>query len=306
MKKILVCGSIAYDYLMKFEGKFEDCFVDGNYNLALICRGREAKFGGCGGNICYTLGLLGAKSVLIGSAGKDFAEYKKRLKQLGADCSFVEIDKKNLSSSAFIISDEKQNQVSIFDEGTPDFWKFKEMMTRVPWKEISWGAVSPDSKERMLETMRNLIKHKVPFMFDPGQQFGRYNAKELRFGLEQAAVNIVNKHEADLIIKKLEISMDELVNISPNFIITDGEKGCKIYANGLCVGKLNAVKVKKVVDPTGCGDAFRAGMAFGLNSGMNIVEAAKIATLCASFVVEQKGTQDHVFSLKDLKRRKLA
>lgn len=303
MKKILISGSIAYDYLMRYEGDFEECFVHGSTNLALICRGRVTAFGGCGGNIAYTIGLLGGKAAVLGSAGKDFDGYKKRLENLGVDCDFVEIDQNNLTASAFIITDDKQDQVSIFDEGKPEFWKFEEMMNQVKWKNGAWGVVSPDSKERMLEVLKNFVKEKIPFIFDPGRQLGRYNESEIKYGLENATINVLNKHESELVMKRLGIDLKTLVNYSPNFILTDAENGCMIYENGVMIKHVPAVKAAKIVDPTGCGDAFIAGTVWGIVEGKNIVDAVKVGVLCATYVIEHKGTQEHIFGSKDFAER---
>ncbi|MBI5754306.1 carbohydrate kinase family protein [Candidatus Peregrinibacteria bacterium] len=296
MKKIVVTGSLAYDHLMTFDGKFSQSLIVeklDDLSVSFLADSHVQDFGGCAGNIAYNLKLLGCEPLILGVAGADFQRYAKWLKSLGISTDHVFIDQQKNTASAYVLSDKKQNQISIFSPSAMENYKNGLELKGVNLADIACAIIAPEPPKRMLGFGRYFRKNAVPYIFDPGQAIPAMSKEEILELLKGAVGMILNEYELAMIKKKAGL------NIKNGFLIkTTGEKGCEIFEKGKVV-KVPAVSGVKVVDVTGCGDAFRAGFIAGYVEGKSLIEACKMANRCAAFALEQRGTQNHKFTRKN-------
>lgn len=316
-KKILVVGSIAYDHLMNCQGFFKDLLIEGDANMAITAENRTVSFGGCGGNIAYSLRLFKQNAVLMSSVGKDFEEYKKNLVRLGVNVSGIYESLKYLTASAFIVTDPSQNQVILFDAGAmnefPKTQNLKNLGELV--NEIGVAIIAPDNPQRMIQIAEECYKNDIPYLFDPAQQITHIEPASLKKAVKHAFIVVVNQHENELLRAQMGMNREDFLKMVPIFIQTKGAEGCTISVQKNLLAErfpsfhhltdaeksftVTAVKPKKNIDPTGCGDAFRAGLVAGLIHGFSLQKACQTAALSATYNLEQKGTQQHAFSLEE-------
>lgn len=297
----LVAGSLAYDKVMDYPGLFSAAILPGrshDLNLNLVLEGIDSSFGGTAGNIAYNLALLQERSFIAGAGGHDFSPYLKHLESLDLDLRALSLDKKGLTSAAFVITDKSDNQISAFYPGSQKLAKLSALKKT----EVSLAIISPDNKERMLAAYTWLKKNKIPYIFDPGQQSLSFSKNELRLLIDNSLAIIGNDYETELI--KDRLGLREVHHIHPQGVLisTQGKHGSILFFAGKRT-KVKAVRLKKSLDPTGAGDAYRAGLIKGLTKGYNWQEAMSLASTVASFAVEKVGTQEHKFSIKQLKQR---
>jgi len=301
-KKILVSGSIAYDYIMNFHGKFQDHILPEKtheLNVSFSINRLKESFGGTAGNITYSLSLLKEKPMLLGVVGFDFLKYKKWLLKNNIDYSLVKEFKNDHSSSAYIITDKKDNQITGFYPG-PLSIDYCNIIKKI--KNISLAIISPDHKPRMIKYGQLYRKLNIPYIFDPGQQVISFSEKELKILIKGSILTIGNDYEAEIMRKTLKTTKGVLISLSQSFIITKGSRGSILYNQGKVI-KQSAVLVKNAIDPTGAGDAYRAGIIKGLVSNWKWPKTLKIASLISSYAVESYGTQKHSFSNKDFRTK---
>lgn len=301
-KNILVVGSLAYDHVMQYDGHFKDVIMPNNYNIALTTSDREVYMGGCGGNICHNLKLLGENAILVTAVGSDFADYRSWLEQSKIDISSIFECPNTLTASAFIVTDKDQNQMTFFDPGAMHKCEMSESIDDLDKKNISWAIISPDKPSRMLNIALECKEAGIPYIFDPGQQIGVFEGGDLLKAIKGARVLVLNQYEQKMLTSKLEISGVKLSGMVPFYIETHGAKGCSIITRDGTY-EVDAVKPKQLADPTGCGDAFRAGLLSGLNKGKSIEQACKIGALAATYSIEEFGTQLHSYSLNEFEER---
>ena len=333
-KTILVCGSIVYDRIMNFPGKFSDHILPDKVhilNVSFALNRLSESFGGTGGNIAYNLALLGERPKLMGAAGSDFEKYADWLKRNNVDISQVKIADNELTASAYIMTDQADNQIAGFYGGpkTPSFppkadpplaeisplIRGRTIEAPLLTKEGNKGRlnalaiVSPDAVARMSGYVKIFRRIKLPYIFDPGQQITALSAKELKWATSGAKVLIGNDYEIELILNKIRIKKSDLIKLAKILIITKGEQGSEIYDQG---GRLGGVgkkiiippaKPKAVLDPTGAGDAYRAGLIKGMAEGWNLEKCGRLASAVAAYTVEKYGTQTHKFSWQELEKR---
>ena len=292
--KILVVGSLAYDHIMEFDGHFKDVFIPNNYNFALASSSRSICYGGCAGNIAYTLKLLGEEPIIMTVAGRDFDEYKKRLQKLGIETDYIYESKQELTSSAFIVTDQKEHQIQIFDPGAA---KVQSEQRISDVGELAWAIIAPDNPKRMAQMAGQAKELGIPYVFDPGQAMANFEDVDLNKAANNAEILILNKYEASLYIKRLG-----KIPAVPIYIETHGAEGCAVKSPE---GDFNisAVVPKKLVDPTGCGDAFRAGLLSGLQKSYPIKKACQMGALAATYSIEFVGTQKHHFTVEEFANR---
>jgi adenosine kinase len=301
-KNILVTGSLAYDRIMDFPGKFEDQILPEKIhilNVSFTINRLKESFGGTAGNISYNLSLLGEKPILATSVGADFSKYKEWLEKNKIDTQQIKLDKKELTASAYIITDQNDNQITGFYPGSKDISCCRALKKI---KKIDLAIISPDCKERMLEFVRIFKANKVPYIFDPGQQITSFSAKELLFAINSAHVLIGNDYEIEFILKKLKLDLEKIRKLVNIVVITKGAEGSEIYNQEKKI-KIPSAKPKNTSDPTGAGDAYRAGFIKGLINGWTIEKIGKFAGLVAVYTVEKYGTQTHRFTWKELGKR---
>jgi len=300
--KILILGSLAYDHMMRYRGVFKEASVPGSSSLSLTAFGRKLFYGGCAGNIAYSLQLLGEKPVIATAVGKDFREYRDRLEKLGIDLRGVVESVDLMTASAFIITDNDEDQITIFDPGAMHDEKALISLEDLKPEEIRLALLAPDLPLRMLSMGRECVEQGIPYYFDPGQQTGIFTVEELREIIDEATGLIMNEYEAELVCQKLKIDLEELVSRVTTVIVTKGEKGCTVWSSGKEFD-VGAVKPRKLADPTGCGDAFRAGLLSGLMRDVGLKKACHMAAVVASFSLEHVGTQEHSFTKEEFEAR---
>jgi len=300
--KILVSGSIVYDRIMDFPGFFKDHILPDQthiLNVSFTLQRTDESFGGTGGNIAYNLSLLREPVALLGLVGHDFDRYRKWLAKSKVDISKVKVDNKVATASAYIMTDKDDNQIAGFFPGSADV-KYCSVVKK--FKDPKIAIISPDYKPRMLAYVRLYKKMGVDYIFDPGQQVISFDAKELKRCILGSRILIGNDYEIKLIGKILGKSLKEIRKMVFLLIVTRGAKGSDMYVDSDKI-QIPPVKTKKIVDPTGAGDAYRAGLIHGLVNSKSLEETGRLASVIAAYAVEYQGTQAHKFTLKEFKAR---
>jgi len=297
---ILVCGSLAYDRIMDFPGRFSDHILPGKthlLNVSFALNGVKESFGGTAGNIAYNLALLGERPRVVGAAGSDFGKYKKWLKKNKINLEHVKIAKDCPTACAYIMTDRDDNQITAY-------WPGSKIQPPLP--PLSGGRylaiVAPDLVARMVEYVKIFKRRKIPYIFDPGQQLTSWGARQLKWAVNGAKALFGNDYEIQLILNKLKINFSRLEKLVEVLVITKGEKGSEIYHQDKKI-KIPPAKPKNTSDPTGAGDAYRAGFIKGLVMGWPLEKSGRLAALTAVYTVEKYGTQTHRFSWKELGER---
>jgi adenosine kinase len=299
---IVVTGSIAFDYLMSFPGKFTEHFLPEHMNrvsLSFLVDSMDKRRGGCAPNIAYTLALLGERPRLMATAGQDFEDYRRWLEAAGVDTSLVRDVPGKFTASFFCSTDEDSNQIASFYTGA--MANAGELSFRgVPDCELA--IISPNDPGAMVQYAEECRTLGVPFIWDPGQQCARMSGPQLRDGLTGSALVVCNDYEFELIRQKTTIGEDTILDHTEALVITRGEDGCSIYTGD---GRIDvpAVPPERIVDPTGVGDAFRSGFMKGLARGADYAVCARIGAVAATYVLEHLGGQSHAFSWDEFAAR---
>lgn len=295
----IVCGSIAFDNIMSFEGKFSEHIIPDKLemlNVSFLVPGMRQEFGGCAGNIAYNLKKLGSNPLVSGSVGKDFSAYAEWMDKNRIERRFISETTDSYTAQAFIITDSVGNQITAFHPGA------MENLSRHPVFEIEadFAIVSPDSKKAMIENCNQLSAAKIPFIFDPGQGTPMFDGDELMELISLSNWIIVNEYESQMIEAKSSLSSKQIAKEVDAYIVTLGDKGSKIYSNDNKT-LVDAVSCELPVDPTGCGDAFRAGFIFGLENKWSTIDAVRLGSVLGSVKVGSRGTQNHTLSREGIK-----
>lgn len=300
--KIAVSGSLAYDQIMDFPGHFSDHILPKeihNLNLSFFLSGLRRSFGGTAGNIAYNLALLKEKPIILGVAGFDFGDYRKWLEKGGADISRIRTVSTDRTATAYIITDQSDNQIAAFYPGA----RPKDYAGRAcNFKEIDLAIIAADDKQRMLDYAAAYQKHHIPYIFDPGQALIAFSNTELSKAIKGAKVLIGNDYEIKLMADKMKMTLVQLIKLVEILVVTKGGQGSIIYQGNEKI-MIKPAKPKNTSDPTGAGDAYRAGLIKGLIMGYNLKACGQLAGLVAVYTVEKHGTQTHRFSLAELKKR---
>ena len=301
-KNILISGSLVYDRIMDFPGYYKDHIIPEKihlFNISFLINELRESFGGTAGNIAYNLALLEEKSTILTTVGKDFGEYKKWLEKIRIDISQLKVVKDKNTPSVYIITDKSDNQIAAFNPGAMTVARgtFSKK-----YLKSAWAIISPGNAEDMVNYAKLYQKAKVKYIFDPGQQIGALSAVDLKTGISGAEILIGNDYEIALICKKIKCKQEDLLKKVKTLIITKGELGSEIYNKKQKIN-IPPVKVTKVLDPTGAGDAYRSGLIKGLVNGWPIEKAAKLGSLVATYAVEKHGTQNHSFTQKQLAKK---
>lgn len=298
---ILVTGSLAYDFIMDFPGFFSDHILPEKIhqlNISFGLNKMEKKFGGTGGNIAYTLSLFKAKIFLVGSGGNDFYIYKKWLIKNKIDLSGLKLSQQYNTAAAYIMTDKADNQIAGFYAGAMNE---KISLPKKLLKRNFLATISPEKTDKMFYYGQHFQKAKIDYVFDPGQAIISLSKKQILFLLKSAKLLIANDYEIALLFKKINSNISAWQKKLPIFV-TYGPEGSKIFWQDKII-KIKAVKVKKALDPTGAGDAYRAGLLFGLAQGLNLSVCASLGATAASYAIEKYGTQEHHFTLTDFNKR---
>ncbi len=300
---VKISGSIAFDTIMVFEGRFREHILPDQVhmlNVAFLAPQMRQEFGGCAANIAYTLRSLGHDCGLLGAIGKDGVDYLKRLASLGIDVSAVLLADDCFSAQAFITTDLDDNQITAFHPGAMN--RAGEVgLTSSAVKETLLGIVSPNGKAAMLRHADEFARQKIPFVFDPGQAMPIFNAQELDELVSQATWVAVNDYEGHMLAEKLGCSLGSLAKrVAGGLIVTRGAEGVDLMeqsgvtrVEGLDVASLLGLRA---IDPTGCGDAFRGGLLYGLATGASLLDSARLGNVMGALKVVHRGAQNHPIS----------
>ncbi len=290
--KTLICGSIAYDTIMVFPDRFKNHILAEQIhilNVAFLVPEMRREFGGCAGNIAYNLKLLGSEPLIMATVGDDSAPYMHRLKQLALDASHVRQVEGSFTAQAFITTDIDDNQITAFHPGAMSFSHQNRVADA---KDARLGIISPDGRDGMTEHAAQFKAAGVPFIFDPGQGLPMFNGEELMKFLELATYCTVNDYEAKLICDRTGKTLEELAQHVEALIVTLGGEGSHIYTQGKRI-EIPCAKPDALVDPTGCGDAYRAGLLYGIAQQWGWEKTGRLASLMGSIKIAHRGGQNH-------------
>lgn len=298
----LISGSMAYDTIMVFHDKFKHHILPDKVhmlNVSFLVPHLRREYGGCAGNIAYNLKLLGEEPLIMATVGHDFEPYAQWLSQHGISQEFIQMLDDHYTGQAYITTDEDDNQITAFHPGAMN----EAHINRVPEDAgIEIGIVSPDGKLGMQEHARQFSEQNIPFIFDPGQGMPMFDGEELMELMGLASYATFNDYESELMIERTGLSLEQLAEQVDALIITLGGKGSVIYSQGEKIDIPNA-QVKAIKDPTGCGDAYRAGLLYGLLNEYDWATTGRIASLLGAIKIEHEGTQNHSFTLDEFKQR---
>lgn len=302
--QIYVSGSLAYDRIMSFPGKFADHILPDKIHILNVCfmvDGLTERFGGTAGNIAYSLALLGESPLILATSGKDFEAYEKWLRQHGLSLEGIVNVPQEFTAGAYITTDQSDNQITGFNPGAMKFPSNFDF-TRAPTDD-ALALIGPGNLQDMQEYAAKFRELKIPYIFDPGQSIPAFNGQQLTDMITGAMALISNDYELEMISKATELSRDDILERCGNVITTLGEKGSMVYGQNGDVAEVGVAPVSKCVDPTGAGDAYRAGLIKGLSLDKPLAEAAKMGAVCSSYAVEMLGTQEHSYSADEYKTR---
>jgi len=290
--RTLICGSLAYDTIMVFEGRFKDQILPDQVhilNVAFLVPALRREFGGTAGNIAYNLHLLGGAPVVMATVGEDAAPYFDRLAKLGFDHGHVKTVAGAFTAQAFITTDLDDNQITAFHPGAMSGSPVNHVRDA---HDIGLGIVAPDSREGMVQHAREFADAKIPFIFDPGQALPMFSGPELMEFIDIADYVTVNDYEARMLAERTQRSFEDLARSVKALIVTQGGMGSTIYADE-AVHIIPSVKPERIADPTGCGDAYRGGLLYGLARGMDWPTTGRLASTMGALKIAYQGPQNH-------------
>ncbi len=299
---IVVTGSIAYDYLMSFPGKFTEHFLPEHMHrlsLSFLVDTMDKRRGGCAPNIAYTLALLGERPLLMATAGEDFGEYRQWLEAAGVDTTYAAQVAGKFTASFFCSTDLHNNQIASFYTGAmADAGQLSFRTVREPGLAI----ISPNDPGAMVQYAEECRTLQIPYIWDPGQQVARMSGDELKDGTVGAAIVIVNDYEYEILKQKTGLDEQAILDTSGALIVTKGEHGSSILTTDGQVD-VAAVTPHRIVDPTGVGDAFRGGLMKGIGMGLDYAQAAQIGSVAATYALEHLGGQSHSYTFREFMER---
>ncbi len=298
----LICGSFAYDTIMVFQDKFKNHILPDQVhilNVSFMVPHMRREFGGCAGNIAYNLNLLGGEGKPMGTVGNDFESYAKWMDKCGVSRDYIlEVDE-TYTAQAYITTDEDDNQITAFHPGAMNY-SHQNTVSGAP--ETTIGIVSPDGRKGMIEHAMQFADTNIPFVFDPGQGMPMFDGDDLLTFAEQATWMAFNDYEVKLMCERTGLSVEQLAGMVDAIVVTRGGKGSLIYTGGSVIEIPNA-PVAKLADPTGCGDAYRAGLLYGLMNELDWELTGRIASLMGAIKIESAGTQNHHFTQHEFAQR---
>ncbi len=293
---ILICGSLAFDTIMTFEGRFAEQILPDQLhilNVSFLVPGLRREYGGCAGNIAYGLRQLGAQARPVATLGSDGQEYLERLRSLGIDTRHVSLVADHYTAQAMIMTDRDNNQITAFHPGAMGQAHLNPISSDAAAR---LGIISPDGRDAMMQHAEQFHAAGIPFVFDPGQGLPMFNGAELLRFVELADWAALNDYEARMLSDRTGLSYEALSQRLRGLVITLADQGCDIWQDGQRT-HVAGVAAREVVDPTGCGDAFRAALLFGLEQGWSLVQCAELGNRMGAEKIACRGGQNYSFTL---------
>lgn len=293
----LICGSLAYDTITTFPGRFAQQILPEQLhilNVSFLVPTLRREYGGCAGNIAYTLSKLGGDPLVLAAVGPDAQDYLARFKSWGASTDFIRVDVDSYTAQAIIITDTDNNQITAFHPGAMQ----QAHLTAVPTdRDVRVAIIAPDGRDAMLQHAAQLADAKIPFIFDPGQGLPMFNGDELNAFVKQATWVTVNDYEGKMLCDRTGHTLESLSRSHlKGVIVTLGGEGCELWEQGVRT-HIPGVKAAEVVDPTGCGDAFRGALLYGLERGWPLAKCIELGNRIGAAKIAHRGGQNHPVSL---------
>ena len=296
----LICGSFAYDNIMVFQDRFKNHILPDKVHILNVCflvPDMRREFGGTAGNIAYNLHLLEGEGKPMGTVGSDFAPYEEWMNRIGVSQDYITQIDDSYTAQAFITTDLDDNQITAFHPGAMNF----AHTVKIPTNDgISLGLISPDGRDAMIQHAEQFSSGNIPFIFDPGQGLPMFDGNDLKTFIDQASYVTVNDYESQLMQERTSLSEGEIADRVQALIVTRGAEGSTVYSGGKKIS-IPVVAVDELKDPTGCGDAYRAGLIYGIMNDMDWETTCRIASLLGAIKIQHHGTQNHTFSLAEFK-----
>jgi adenosine kinase len=299
----LICGSVAYDTILVFPDRFKAHILPDKLhtlNVSFLVPEMRREFGGCAANIAYGLNLLGDRGIAMATAGADFAPYRERMIAQGLSVEHIRPVEETFTAQAFITTDLDDNQITAFHPGAMQFAHLNKVADAQPGPAL--GIVAPDGRQAMIEHAAQFKAASIPFIFDPGQGMPMFGGNELRTFIEQASWVTLNDYEWGMLQQKTGLTAAEVAAQVEALVVTMGAEGSVIYTGGKSF-KIPSAKPKAIVDPTGCGDAYRAGLIHGLLHGLDWESIGRTASLMGAIKIESRGPQNHHFTRTEFDQR---
>jgi adenosine kinase len=303
--RIIVTGSLAWDYIMNFPGKFEDHILPDKVHtltVSFLVDSMKKMRGGTAGNIAYSIALLGAKASIVSAAGQDFSDYSAFMREVSIDTKGIKVVPNEFTASCFINTDNKNNQIVAFYPGAVTHAR-EVTLASLGLEKNDWVIISPTDPDSMMMHTAECKKAGVSYIFDPGKQAPRLNKEQVLSGIDGCAVLIGNDYEFGMMAKMTGLTEEALINMAPITVMTRGGEGSRIYVRGQSTIEIPVAKPTTIADPTGAGDAYLGGLAVGLSKKLPLAATGRIAALCATYAIELKGCQEHGFTKEEFATR---
>lgn len=298
----LICGSLAFDVIMQFDGAFAEALLPEhlhNINVSFLVPTLRREFGGCAGNIAYSLKLLGGDPLIMATIGQDGALYTERLANLAISTRCIKTIESSYTGQCFITTDRDSNQLTAFHPGAMGLSHYNRVAEA---GKVDLAIIAPDGREGMMQHAQECADLRIPFIFDPGQGLPMFSGAELENFIDLATYIAVNAYEAELLMERTGLSLQQIAQRVTALIVTRAERGAEIFVDQKCL-TIPGVAVDSVIDPTGCGDAFRAGLLFGLTQQMDWPTTGRLASLMGAIKVTHQGGQNHMLSYAEIEER---
>ncbi|MCL1886400.1 MAG: carbohydrate kinase family protein [Betaproteobacteria bacterium] len=299
----LICGSLAYDTIMSFPDRFSESILADqlhNINVCFLVPSMRREFGGCAGNIAYNLKMLGGNPLIMATIGLDGEPYMERLAELNISHRYITTIKQSFTAQAFITTDQNNNQITAFHPGAMSH-SHQNRIADIS-EPINLAIVAPDGRDGMLQNAADCAAKGIPFIFDPGQGLPMFTKDELHRFIDQATYVAVNDYEAAMLMQATGWTEKEIASRVKAFFVTLGERGAEIYTGSQKID-IPCVEAEKTIDPTGCGDAFRAGLIYGLTNGMDLATCGRLGSLIGAIKIAHQGPQAHALTTVEIADR---
>ena len=301
-KTTLICGSLAFDKIMQFHGRFAETLMAGHMhkvNVSFLVPTLRTEFGGCSANIAYNLKMLGGDPLIMATIGQDGGDYLERLERLGISTRAIRKIADAYTAQCFVTADLDNNQINAFHPGA---MQFSHQNNVADCGQLAVAIIAPDGRDGMLKHATDCVTQNVPFMFDPGQQLPMFSSAELIDFIDKASYLAANDYECEMLTERTGLTLADIAGKLDALIVTRGENGSEIYTDGERFD-IPCVAAPSVVDPTGCGDAYRAGLLYGIANGFDWPTTGRLASLLGSIKIAHQGGQNHVFTAAHIAER---